>query len=86
MDALLLSQSRFGLLLGNLVLSAFLAYLAFRHMTGLGVKGFRRTYWSLLILAGGAGVYLLYRLIETNRAYRAGKVIAPEDAPPMLIS
>ncbi len=85
-DPLLVPGKRAWLLLCNLGLALFLAVHSMRRLNRFGAPKSRVRYWGLAVLLGGVFVYLAYRAFETERAYRTSPVLAPEEAPPLLIS
>lgn len=84
-DPLLASGKRFWLLAGNLAVAALLAFWAVRRLGRLGADRGRKIYWGILTVLGGLPVFIVYRLLETKRAYRVSEIVREEDAPPMRI-
>ena len=84
-DPLLTGHKRFWLLVVNLLLAGALAFLAARRLRRLGAPPVRGLCWGALICAGGVLPFLLYRLAETDRAWRKAKILTPTEIPPMWI-
>jgi hypothetical protein len=41
--------------------------------------------WAVAVALGGVPLFLYYRFIETDRAWRQAPILKPEDIPPMWI-
>ncbi|MEE9127374.1 MAG: hypothetical protein V3U11_09550, partial [Planctomycetota bacterium] len=84
-DPMLAGHKRFWLLALNLLLAVFLAVLAARRLRRLGAPGSRILWWALAIALGGVPLFLFYRFIETDRAWRQAPILKPEEIPAMWI-
>ena len=84
-DPLLAGHKRFWLLALNLLVAGALAWLAMARLRRLCVGGGRRLLWGLAILVGGIPLFILYRCVETDRAWRLAPILKPEEIPSMWI-
>jgi len=76
---------RLWLLLVSHLISIGLAWLAARRLIRLGADRARTAFWIGAVVLGGLAAYVIYRAVETRRAYRQAPILKPEQAPPMLI-
>ena len=84
-NSLVVDGKHAWLLTFHLMFAVALAFLALRRLRALGQGAVRQAFWTTLILSGGLLVYVFYRMIESRRAYRPGKILSPEESRPLLI-
>jgi hypothetical protein len=85
LEPLVSGGRRLWLLIVAHLISAGLAWLAARRLIRLGANRTRTAFWIVAVVLGGLAAYVVYRAVETRRAYRAPPMLKPEQAPALLI-
>ena len=85
LDPLIAAGKRPWLLGLGCVLSVVVATLSARRLRRLGGSVSRASFWVGLTLLGGPLVYVIYRSIETRRAWRPATIVPVAEQKPLLI-
>lgn len=85
LDPVLAAGKRPWLLALSVAVSLGLGVLAARRLRRLGGSKGRARFWLALTMLGGPLVYVLYRVTETRRAWRAATILTPKKQEPLLI-
>jgi len=85
LDPFIAAGKRPWLLGVGCLLSLLFGALAARRLRRLGGSAGRAAFWFVLTLLAGPLVYLIYRNIETRRAWRPATIVPAAEQKPLLI-